>query len=177
MKYSKFILLLTWIIIGFQNNINAQPKIENSVLSNGCKAIYGNNIEVNSTFGQSIIGIINNSNHFGYCGFWYQSGITNITNVEQLITDLLPKEYSLEQNYPNPFNPATTIQFSLPKQAFVTLRIYDILGKEINILLNDDLQPGEYKVNFDAEYLASGIYFYQLNSKEFVKVRKMMLVH
>jgi hypothetical protein len=88
----------------------------------------------------------------------------------------IPDEFILDQNYPNPFNPSTIIQFSLPKQSFVTLRIYDVLGKEINVLLNDELQPGEYKVKFDAEYLSSGIYFYKLKSKEFNQVRKMMLV-
>jgi len=84
--------------------------------------------------------------------------------------------YILEQNYPNPFNPTTTIQFSVPKQSFVTLRIYDILGKNIMKLVDDELQPGEYKINFDADNLSSGIYFYQLNSSEFVSVRKMMLI-
>ena len=64
----------------------------------------------------------------------------------------------------------------MPKQSFVTLKVYDILGKEMNVLLNDELEPGEYKVNFDAEYLSSGIYLYQLNSKDFNQVRKMMLV-
>ena len=176
MKYSKLILLITGIIIGFHNNIKAQAEIIGSVISNGCESVYGNNFKINGTLGQPIIGKINNSNNISYSGFFYLSNSTLITVVDELSIGSLPTAFSLEQNYPNPFNPSTTIKFSLPKQSFVTLKVYDILGKEMNELLNDELEPGEYKVNFDAEYLSSGIYLYQLNSKDFNQVRKMMLV-
>ena len=89
---------------------------------------------------------------------------------------LTVKEYSLEQNYPNPFNPRTNIKFQLPKSGFVTLKVYDILGKEITTLINEDKAQGQYEVNFDASSLASGVYIYKINAGDFNSTKKMILV-
>ena len=75
----------------------------------------------------------------------------------------LPKEFLLSQNYPNPFNPSTKIQFVIPKSSFVNLKVYDVLGREVATLVNDEKLPGEYEVEFDASRLSSGIYFYKLS--------------
>jgi hypothetical protein len=88
----------------------------------------------------------------------------------------MPEKFELSQNYPNPFNPATTIKFSLPKMSFVTLRIYDITGREIETLVNEIRGAGRYDVNFDASTLATGVYFYTLQTEDFQETRKMMLV-
>lgn len=88
----------------------------------------------------------------------------------------LPKVYSLKQNYPNPFNPSTIISFDLPKASFVTLKVYDILGREISILLNEYKGAGKHNAVFNASDLPSGIYIYRLEAGEFVKSSKMMLV-
>ncbi|MFI5211396.1 MAG: T9SS type A sorting domain-containing protein [Ignavibacteria bacterium] len=85
-------------------------------------------------------------------------------------------EYSLSQNYPNPFNPSTKINFSIPKSEYVSLRIYDLLGREVKVLVNGNLTVGEYEVDFDAKGLASGMYYYSLRAGEFVNVKKMVLV-
>lgn len=88
----------------------------------------------------------------------------------------IAKEFILGQNYPNPFNPVTKIDFSIPKSEFVSLRVYDILGREVKVLVNGNLTPGEYEVDFDAQGLSSGMYYYSLRSGEDVSVKKMMLV-
>ena len=95
-----------------------------------------------------------------------------------------PLTFNLEQNYPNPFNPATTIKYSIPEKVKsqnskfknVTLKIYDILGREIVVLVNEEQKPGNYEVKWDASNQPSGVYFYQLTADEFVKTRKMVLL-
>lgn len=86
------------------------------------------------------------------------------------------KEFSLNQNYPNPFNPTTKIGFSVPKSDYVDLRVYDILGREVKTLLSQQLNAGEYEVEFDAKNFASGMYYYRLQSGDNVSVKKMTLV-
>jgi hypothetical protein len=99
------------------------------------------------------------------------TGIGNNNN-----NTLLPSVYSLSQNYPNPFNPSTTINFALPKSGNVTLTVYDILGREVKMLVNDNLQAGYHKVVFNASSLASGIYFYRIQAGSFMDVKKLMLL-
>ena len=88
----------------------------------------------------------------------------------------IPFEYKLSQNYPNPFNPGTTINFSIPKQGNVTLKVYDVTGKEVIILINEQRSAGNYTVSFDGANLPSGTYFYRLESGEFKEVKRMILV-
>ncbi|MCX7878713.1 MAG: S8 family peptidase, partial [Ignavibacteria bacterium] len=88
----------------------------------------------------------------------------------------VPSEYSLSQNYPNPFNPATVIRFTIPKEGFVSLKVYDLTGREVVTLVNENRKPGTYDVKFDASKLSSGVYFYRLESGEFRAIRKLMLI-
>ena len=97
------------------------------------------------------------------------SGITPIGTVT-------PTSYSLSQNYPNPFNPTTKINFSIPKSGMVSLKVYDILGKEVSTLVNQNISAGNYTYEFDASRLSSGIYFYRLNVNGFSEVKKMSLI-
>ncbi len=85
-------------------------------------------------------------------------------------------KYELAQNYPNPFNPATTIKFSIPSKNLVTLKVYDVLGKEISVLVNEVKEAGNYSLEFNAANLSSGTYFYEIKSGEFYTVKKMNLV-
>ncbi|NWG29452.1 MAG: T9SS type A sorting domain-containing protein [Ignavibacteriaceae bacterium] len=93
------------------------------------------------------------------------------TEQENSITD-----YKLQQNYPNPFNPTTSISFSIPKNGFVTLKVYDILGKEVAELVNEIKEAGNYSVTFNASELPSGIYFYTLTSGNFTATKKLILL-
>lgn len=97
-----------------------------------------------------------------------------MTSVEK--TDVIAKSYSLEQNYPNPFNPSTVIRFSVPERSNVTLKVYDVLGKEVQTLLNGEMASGKYEVKFDASKLTSGVYFYTIQAGSFSQSKKMMLV-
>lgn len=91
----------------------------------------------------------------------------------ELIT---PLKYSLEQNYPNPFNPVTTIKFSVPETANVTLNIYNVLGEKVGILVNSKLDAGKYSFQWKAENVASGIYIYELRTNKFISTKKMILL-
>ncbi|RME58567.1 T9SS C-terminal target domain-containing protein [Candidatus Parcubacteria bacterium] len=87
-----------------------------------------------------------------------------------------PTGFRLAQNYPNPFNPATTIRFQLPQSGFVSLKVYDLTGREVAVLVNEQKPAGTYQVNFDAGQLASGVYFYRLQAGNFQQTRKMLLM-
>jgi hypothetical protein len=89
---------------------------------------------------------------------------------------IIPEEMVLGQNYPNPFNPVTTIEYSLPASNFVSIKVYDILGREIETLINEEKLPGNYKVEFNGESLASGIYFYTMQAGSFSMTRKLILL-
>ena len=107
----------------------------------------------------------------------------NITTDAEQVADLTPNEFKLEQNYPNPFNPSTTISFTIPnvtlsgvEGAVLQLKVYDILGNEITTLVNDYRDAGIYNVQFTMHNLASGIYFYTLQTGDFVESKKMVLL-
>ncbi|HEY5535198.1 MAG TPA: T9SS type A sorting domain-containing protein [Ignavibacteria bacterium] len=121
--------------------------------------MYAQNINPNGSFGPPV-------------------GITPIGNI-------IPSKFELEQNYPNPFNPVTKIKFSITALSFpnapignpaTVLRVYDILGREIRTLVNENLQPGTYEVTFDAGNIPSGIYFYKLSSGVFSDTKRMLLI-
>lgn len=99
---------------------------------------------------------------------------TNVTNISS--EGLPPSVFSLSQNYPNPFNPNTNIEFSLPEKSFVKLKIFDFLGREVSELVNENLSEGTYRYNFNGINLASGMYFYKLETEKFSETKKMILV-
>lgn len=99
----------------------------------------------------------------------------------QQIDNLIPSAYALEQNYPNPFNPSTTIRYALPNDANVTLKVYDITGREVATLVSEQKKAGTYEIRFDARngsgrILSSGVYFYQIRAGEYVQTRKFVLL-
>jgi hypothetical protein len=101
--------------------------------------------------------------------------LNNPVSVNNITTEI-PREYNLSQNYPNPFNPVTMIKFALPKASFVTLKVYDMLGREVSVLVNGQKSAGQYIVDFDASSLTSGVYFYRLESNDFVEVKRMVVL-
>ena len=88
----------------------------------------------------------------------------------------MPEYFKLHQNFPNPFNPSTNIKFQLPEKSFVRLIIYDMLGREVETLLNENMNAGFYSFAFNAVNLNSGIYFYKLEAGDFKETKKMILV-
>jgi hypothetical protein len=101
--------------------------------------------------------------------------VSVITSIQQT-SNQTPDAYKLSQNYPNPFNPTTSINFSIVDKGFVSLKVFDMLGREVSNLVNKELNSGSYTYNFDASKLNSGIYFYKLQTERFVETKKMMLV-
>jgi Secretion system C-terminal sorting domain len=97
-------------------------------------------------------------------------------SVEKEIGENIPNDFSLQQNYPNPFNPSTNINFSVPEESFVTLKVYNVQGEEIADLVNENLSTGNYNVNWDASALPSGVYVYMLRAKDIYLSRKMILM-
>jgi N-acetylneuraminic acid mutarotase len=90
--------------------------------------------------------------------------------------NLRPNDFLLYQNYPNPFNPTTAIRYQIPELSFVTFKVYDVLGNEVVILVNEEKPTGSYEVEFDATALSSGIYFYRLQAGDFIETKKMVLM-
>lgn len=105
-------------------------------------------------------------------GIYFTEAVTSINPISSNV----PERYSLSQNYPNPFNPTSKIKFDITKANFVSLKIYNSLGQEVSKLVNENLTPGTYEVTFDGAGLNSGIYFYTIQSGDFVETKKMMLV-
>jgi hypothetical protein len=92
------------------------------------------------------------------------------------VSSHIPERFSLSQNYPNPFNPVTNIEFKIAESGFVSLKVFDLLGKEVASLVGSILTSGFYKYDFDASGLPSGVYFYQLSAGDFTETRKMNVV-
>ena len=96
---------------------------------------------------------------------------SDVLEIEVVLT-----EFKLKQNYPNPFNPVTTIEYHLPVDSKITLKIYDVLGHEIVILLDEEKKAGSYKVVFDSKDISSGTYFYKLQADKYIDVKKMIVI-
>jgi hypothetical protein len=101
----------------------------------------------------------------------FRTVVTSVTQVPGI-----PTEFALTQNYPNPFNPLTTIAFSVPEEAKTSLVVYDILGREVGVLVDDVVQPGNYQVQFDGSRLSSGVYFYRLQAGKFANTKRLLLL-
>jgi hypothetical protein len=126
------------------------------------------------TIGESLIGYSDNSSTKNYTGFWYTLNENLTTNVKD--QNFIPAEFRLEQNYPNPFNPSTVIKFAVSEKSMTTLKVYDIIGREIATLINEERDAGWYEQSFDASALSSGIYIYRLTAGSKVFSKKMMLI-
>jgi hypothetical protein len=115
-------------------------------------------------------------NSYSYGGynftFTYRMIVTGVASQSGNV----PGTYTLSQNYPNPFNPNTKIKYSVPNSSQVTLKIFNTLGEEIKILVNEEKLVGIYEVNWNAVNLPSGVYFYQLRAGRFVETKKMILL-
>jgi hypothetical protein len=136
----------------------------------GIGLYYHGGCELQQGFDQLLNGCIIN-------GIQYGNMISGLTTINSEI----PIEFNLFQNYPNPFNPATNIKFQLPKSGMAKLVVYDLPGKEIQTLVNQQLSPGTYEVDFEGSNLPSGVYFYELNAvgfdgREFSQMKKMILM-
>ncbi|HLP15340.1 MAG TPA: T9SS type A sorting domain-containing protein [Bacteroidota bacterium] len=107
-------------------------------------------------------------------GMWRRP-LGELTAVVKNISDPVPTRFSLEQNYPNPFNPSTTFTFSLPAASFVSLNIYDALGRKVSNVIAEELCAGKFSCQWNAANLSSGMYFYRLEAGAFSETKKLLL--
>ena len=168
----KIILVLCFFSAGFaqEKPHNTPIVLRKSVLSAGGEEFSDGEYRIVGTLGQPFM-----SSESNPVGFWYLASRELNVELEQSSLNV-PKEFQLQQNYPNPFNPTTTIEFALPKRSSVTLKLFDILGREIATLVDAELESGVHKINFDGQDLASGIYFYRIHADGFLKTKKLMLL-
>ena len=101
---------------------------------------------------------------------------TSVTSVDESISGDLPNSFALMQNYPNPFNSTTTINYSLPNKNIVTIKLYNVLGKEVATLLKEKKSPGNHKIELNTNNLSSGIYYYQMQTNTFKDTKKLILI-
>ncbi len=104
------------------------------------------------------------------------SSLFNYTGIEQPKDTRAPLSFTLSQNYPNPFNPSTTINYQVPSSGKVVLKVYDILGREVEALVNENKSAGKYSVSFNADKLASGVYLYRIQEGSYFQTKKMILI-
>ncbi|MCK9424822.1 MAG: T9SS type A sorting domain-containing protein [Ignavibacteriaceae bacterium] len=133
-------------------------------LAKGFGELYGSVCEMGCGFTDLVYAKID--------GKEYGKKITSINSDEKFSPNL----FTLYQNYPNPFNPNTTINYQIPTTCFVSLKVYDVLGNEVAVLVNEEKQAGNYNIDFNGSNLASGIYYYTLRADNFVQNRKMILL-
>ncbi|MDZ7370519.1 MAG: T9SS type A sorting domain-containing protein [candidate division KSB1 bacterium] len=168
MRLSKlFILLFILSAFGW-----TQHAVKFSVFGNGGAALTGSR-RLQGTLGQPIVGRGSGEVHAVASGFWPQTGA--VLSALSSLGDV-PQAFRLDQNFPNPFNQSTTIVFAMPKAGLVSLRVYDLLGREAATLVNSFLDAGEYKLVWEAPLLPSGVYLYRLESGDCVQVRKLVLL-
>jgi len=112
----------------------------------------------------------------GDLGSWSSVGIFNFTTDVEKIDNIIPQSYSLKQNYPNPFNPSTQIEFSIPQSSHVSLKVYDVFGKEVTALVDGAKETGTYTTTWNAQNCPSGVYFYRLTAGSYSMTRKLLLL-
>ncbi|MBK8550226.1 MAG: T9SS type A sorting domain-containing protein [Ignavibacteria bacterium] len=113
-------------------------------------------------------------NIVGSDGLILKTGNGGLTSAGEFTS--VPSSFILEQNFPNPFNPVTVIRYALAQSNFVTLKIYDVLGKEVLTLVNEKQHAGNYEIEFNAENFFSGVYFYKIEAGDFSDVKRMLLI-
>lgn len=178
MKNRYYFFLIFFISIPFLLNAQGNNGINWTVFSSGFGEQTNSSSIITTMAGQPIVGISKNDmTKFsgGFLSGYFFSG--EPTSLDNAFNTQLPTEYKLYQNYPNPFNPTTKIKFSVPEnQGRVTLKVFDILGNELVVLVNEEKQAGLYEVNFDGSRFASGIYIYRFQSDNYNQIKKMILL-
>jgi hypothetical protein len=169
------VLTLILLLLLIASITIAQNQIPVSVISSGGEKSTNTSFILSSTVGEPFIGKAINSTNQQNIGFWYvykQSTLTDVVQEEETI----PTVFKLEQNYPNPFNPSTIIKFGVPERSNVVLKIYDILGGEVITLVNEEIEAGWYRREFNATGYSTGVYIYRMQADNYLSTKKMILI-
>jgi hypothetical protein len=167
-------LLFSAIVLVFALTVpsSGQYQITESVIGSGGTSASGGSYSLLGTVGQPAIGVASGASYINEIGFWYQPGWI-LTGVED---EVIPTRFSIGQNFPNPFNPVTKFRFAVPKEARVTLTLYDVAGRLVRTLVDDDYEPGYHTATLSADGLASGVYFCRMASGDFSESTKLLLL-
>jgi len=183
MRYhSKFLLAGAAIsLILFFQSASGQYAIPRSVFGSGGTSLSSSDNKLVGTLGQPFIGTASSASNKDIAGFWHVQRYL-LTSIKEKPQEALPAEYQLEQNYPNPFNPSTVIEFALPQESHVSIKLYNVLGEEVATIVEGTLPAGFHKIQWKPESFASGIYFYRMvaksevSSRTFTNVKKLAYV-
>ena len=176
MKIFRLWLVLRCSIISLLilNGAQAHISVRQSMFGNGGIIVADSSHQFYCTVGLPFNGLTEDDSSRISTGFWFVS--KELVTAIEADVKTIPQSFCLEQNYPNPFNPTTTIRFALPEQSFVRLSLYNVLGNEITVLVDDDMAPGEYDIVLDARNLSSGVYFYRIQTEGFIRTKKLMVL-
>jgi len=175
--HSEFLMMgiVIFVILLFFQSASAQYAIPRSVFGSGGASLSSSTNKLVGTLGQPFIGTMSGALNKHNAGFWHVQYYL-ITSVEEKSVEGLPTVYRLEQNYPNPFNPKTKISYSLAIPAQVQLTVCNMFGQQV-ALLDEGLKPaGNFSVDFNADNLPSGIYYYRLQCGNRQETRQMILI-
>ncbi len=160
--------------------LSAQPQIIWQSFGSGFANSKAAGFSVVSAIGQSFVGEASGDGILLRSGF---GGLVSTMTSVKASQEKFPTVYTLSQNYPNPFNPSTIIAFGIPEASHVSLQIFDIVGREVSTLVNEDLIAGNYRSTFVADHLSSGVYFYRIvaakktdGGRLFIETKKFMLI-
>lgn len=165
--------ILLFVIVAFEF-INGQYKITQSTINCGGVISENNSNSIVCSLGETIVGVSFSGMYQNQIGFWYPYQIKSLTDTE--MEKLLPSSFILEQNYPNPFNSSTTIKYAVSENNRIAIKIYSVVGEEVMTVLDENKEVGYYQLTFQASSLASGLYLYQMRTKNFIGTRKMILL-
>jgi len=169
-KIINLIILPTFIV---SLTVQSQTRIDQSVFGAGGGSMGNLQHRSAATAGQAVIDRTENNRHLLISGYWAQTPMYTVISEQN---GAPPQTFHLEQNYPNPFNPVTTIVFAVPVKSRVSLKIFDLLGRQVADLQEREYEAGVYKVLWDAGALPTGVYFYRLESASFTALKKATLI-
>jgi len=169
----EYVLALVLALLAVTLTAQGQYTVAQSVVSCGGGEVSSEANRMIGSVGQGVIGVVSSEQYTAEIGFWYQPGwiLTGVPGGEELTP-----VFMLSQNRPNPFNPVTTIEFGVEQRTRVTVRLYDVRGREVRTLVDEERDPGLHSVVLNAAGLASGVYMCRMEAGTFVAERKLVLL-
>jgi hypothetical protein len=168
-------LLVLGLVLLLHLPAAAQIQLPQSVVANGGDRQENQHYLLEGTVGQAVIGVVSDPSSYRHeIGFWPRA-LWIITGVAES-EEALPIRFWLGENYPNPFNPLTTLEFAIPVRSRVTMKLYDVSGREVRTLADEEMDPGQHKIILQASGLSSGVYYFRMTAGTFVQTRKVALI-
>jgi len=163
MKSKENVLVLILLAGCAWGHAFGQVSLQTGVFAGGGGMFSNGTYAAAGTIGQGVIGRSVGVTYAASAGFWGDGAV--ILDVEGPVAERMPVEYALRQNFPNPFNPGTTIQYELPEASHVRLSVYDVLGREVSVLVNERMEAGRHTARLDGAGLSSGVYLYRVQAR------------